>query len=148
MSQAPAPVPCCYPPLTQHMRPPTGRAGISAKPGRPLFILLETLPSPQTDNRFCPIICTTWSCPVLAVICSRSLNLAAPTPTPAALASFRPNNEATETRTTTQASQAFSCCCGSFPLFLLLHLFFPSRMLSIAVLSQMKPGWPVLDRKV
>lgn len=69
------------------MRPPTGRAGISAKPGRPLFILLETLPSPQTDNRFCPIICTTWSCPVLAVTCSRSLNLAAPTPMPAALAS-------------------------------------------------------------
>lgn len=46
---------------------------------------------------------------------------AQPTPHPGI---FQSNKDATETRTTTQASQAFSCCHGSFPLFLLLHLFF------------------------
>lgn len=109
-----------------------------SKPGQLLLILaqwlkalLETLPSSQTDNRFCPIIWTLWWYPVLP---TRLLFVARPQSCWSGLLFSGPhschpvlhsNNGAT-TRTTTRASQAFPCCHGSFSLFLLLHLFFPS----------------------
>lgn len=107
-----------------------------SKPGQLLLILahwpevlLETFPSSQTDNKFCPIIWTLWWYPVLH---TRLLLVARPQSCWSGLLFsgahprhpiLHSNNGAT-TRTTTRDSQAFPCCHGSFSLFLLLHLFF------------------------